>query len=117
MRRPAVLLLLVAVILTASTSAVLAKSGTQMELVCFMKTDGSAEQSVYFMTTSSGIVHRFKLDGRHDIFKPIDKFKEPGGDWAEWTAKQHGDCADAMPEDPRIDDYLPATSKWWHKHN
>jgi hypothetical protein len=104
------------VILTVSTSVVLAKPGNKMELVCFMKTDLSAEQWVYFMTTGSGIVHRFKMDGRHDIYKPVSRFKEPGGgDWKAWTAKLHDPCDPAT--DGSHEDYLQVGMVYWHRHN
>jgi hypothetical protein len=116
MQRPAALLLLIMVILTASTSVALAKPGIPMELVCFIKPDGSGEHWSYFMMTSSGIVHRFKLDGRHDIYKPVSKFKEPGGgDWKLWTAKLHDPCNPAT--DGSHENYLPVGTQYWHRHN
>lgn len=116
MRRPAVFLLLLLVILAVSTSVVLAKPGNKMEFVCFMKTDGSAEQSAHFMMTGSGIVHRFKLDGQHDIYKPVSKFKKPSGDgWSHWVAKAHDPCEPAT--DASHEDYLPVGTEYWHWHN
>ena len=115
MRRPVVLLLLLMVILTLSTSVVLAKPGEKMDLVCWVTPQGQ-EQSAHFMTIGSGIVHRFKLDGRHDIYKPVSKFKKPSGDgWTLWEAKYHDTCGE--PTDASHEDYLPVGTEYWHKHN
>lgn len=115
MRRSLVLLLLIMVILTVTTSAVLAKPGEKMELVCWVTPQG-IEQSAYFMTTGSGLVQRFKADGQHDIYKPVSKFDMPGeGGWTLWQAKSHDPCADPTPASH--DQYLVPGDWYWHKHN
>ena len=108
-------LLLIMVFLTTTTSVALAKPGKNMELVCWTKPDGD-EQSAYFMTTSIGIVHRFKDDGRHDIYKPVSMFDMPGkGGWINWTAKEHAPCNE--PTQASHNDYLEPGVEYWHQHN
>ena len=108
-------LLLIMVFLTTTTSVALAKPGQNMELVCWKNSRGE-EQSAYLMTTGSGIVHRFKEDGRHDIYKPVSKFDMPGeGGWFLWEGKEQDPCE---PETPAShNDYLEPGVEYWHKYN
>jgi hypothetical protein len=109
------LLLLIVVILITTTSIVFAKSGQKMELVCWTTPKG-IEQSAYFMTTGNGIVHRFKEDGQHDIYKPVSEFDMPGeGGWEYWTAKSHAPCT--PPTSASHGQLLVPGAAYWHKHN
>jgi hypothetical protein len=116
MKRAVVVLVLIMVFLTVATSVVLAKPGNKVDEVCWVSPN-KGEKTAYFMMTGSGIVHRF-MDGRHDIYKPKDKFKKPGGGgWTEWTAKSHDACAGEKETDATHADYLEVGKVYWHKHN
>ena len=115
MKRATAFLLLVTAILVVTTSVILAKGGQQMEHVCWMSPRGE-ERHAHFMVTSSGIIHRFGFDGRHDIYKLAEDWKKPGkGEWELWTAKSHGECAEAG-EAP-AEKYLKPDKVYWHRHN
>jgi hypothetical protein len=109
-------LLLIMVILTTTTSVALAKSGKNMDLICWINHEGD-EESAYFMTTGNGIVHRFKEDGRHDIYKLASEFDMPGkGAWDDWKSNiEDGDCE--TPTQKSHDDYLTPDIEYWHQHN
>jgi hypothetical protein len=110
MKRAWVLLLLVVVILAVITPAALAKPGKKMVLVCWMTPKG-VEEHAYFLTTGSGIVHRFKLDGKHDIYKPGSADDRPATDhWAWWENKLKGyqPCSVALVSEFLPDDF------YWH---
>ena len=108
-------LLLIMVFLTSTTSVALAKPGKNMDLVCWTNTGGD-EQSAYFMTTGSGIIHRFKDDGRHDVYKPVLKFDMPDkGAWFLWKGKAQDPCGEATPA--TYNQYLEDGVYYWHQHN
>jgi hypothetical protein len=104
------------VFLTTTQSVALAKPGQNMELVCW-KNDRDKEQSAYFMTKSNGIVHRFKEDGRHDIYKPASKFDMPReGGWINWSANVLEDsCEEETPAS--YNQYLELGIPYWYKYN
>jgi hypothetical protein len=86
-----------------------------MELVCWTNNKG-IEQSAYLMTTGSGIVHRFKVDGRHDVYKPVSKFDMPGeGGWTLWEGKEQDPCGEETQTN--YNQYLEHGVEYWHKHN
>jgi len=109
-------LLLLVVFLVTTASVALAKPGESMELVCW-KDSQSREQTAYFMTTRSGIVHRFKMDGKHDIYKPVLEFGEmpDDSDWTMYTGKTQGECAD--PTDMTYNHYIEEGIEYWHRYN
>jgi hypothetical protein len=114
MKRAVMLLTLVMVMLTVIASVVLAKPGNNTDEVCWVSPN-QGEKTAHFMMTGSGIVHRF-MDGRHDIYKPQEKFERPPGDgWIPWMAKEHEDCDTATPVS--VGEYLKAGDTYWHKYN
>ena len=111
-------LLLLVVFLVTTASVALAKPGESMELVCW-KDSQSREQTAYFMTTRSGIVHRFKMDGKHDIYKPTSKFVEMPDEsgWTLYTGSEQDPCLGEDETPSSYNDFVEDEVEYWHKYN
>ena len=106
------------VFLITTASVALAKPGQNMEYVCWVDSNGN-EQFAYFMTTGSGIVQRFKLDGKHDTYRPVSVFgsmpDESG--WQLWLASYQDPCLAPNTTPGSPNDYLIDGDEYWHRYN
>ena len=110
-----ILILLVVVLLIMTVSIALAKPRQKMDLICWTNNKGQ-EQSAYFKETGSGIIHRFKLDGKHDVYKPATMFDMSGDDaWELWEGKLQDPCVEQSPVS--FNDYLEVGVWYWHNYN
>ena len=114
--KKALFLLLIVVLLAMSASVALAKPGQHMTHVCWVDSQGR-EQHAYFMRTGSGLVHRWKMDGKHDIYKPFTAFAEmpEASGWSLYTGKAQAACDPAST--PGFNDFVEDGVIYWHWHN